>query len=136
MSMLLKRSLLAVAAMLSTSAYAAGAQLPGNASGQEPNTGNSSAVANWRFAPGQVFNGVAGALDGVARISFTTPQGNYACSGSLLQGGQYVLTAAHCADDFSSMTVQFGWFAGSAGLGRTNTTCSGSSWKRNPFCCH
>ena len=124
MSLLLKCSLIAVAAALSTSAYATGGQLPGNAAGQDPNTGNSSAVANWRFAPGQVFNGVAGALDGVARISSTNSQGNWACSGSLLQGGQYVLTAAHCADDFTSMTVQFGWFAGSAAVTRTVTAAT------------
>ncbi len=124
MSLLLKCSLIAVAAALSTSAYATGGQLPGNAAGQDPNTGNSSAVANWRFAPGQVFNGVAGALDGVARISSTNSQGNWACSGSLLQGGQYVLTAAHCADDFTSMTVQFGWFAGSAAVTRNVTAAT------------
>ena len=76
----------------------------------DPLTGNTSAPSNWRFAPGQVIGGVAGALDGVARLSFTTNANqNYACSGSLLAGGMYVLTAAHCADDFKSMTVQFGW---------------------------
>jgi uncharacterized low-complexity protein len=85
----------------------------------DPTTGNTSAPSNWRFAPGQVFNGVAGALDGVAKLSFTTSAGgNYACSGSLLAGGQYVLTAAHCADDFTSMTVQFGWYAGTAQVTR------------------
>lgn len=30
-----------------------------------PTTGNTSAPSNWRFAPGQLFNGVA-ALDAVA----------------------------------------------------------------------
>ncbi len=85
---------------------------------QDPNTGNTSAVANWRFAPGQLFNGVA-ALDGVARLSFTNSAGNWACSGSLLAGGAYVVTAAHCADDFSSMTVQFGWYGGVAAVTRT-----------------
>lgn len=84
-----------------------------------PATGNTSAPSNWRFAPGQVFNGVAGALDGVARLSYTNADGGWACSGSLLQGGQYVLTAAHCADDFTSMTVEFGWFNGTAQVTRT-----------------
>lgn len=88
---------------------------------QEPNTGNTSSVSNWRFAPGQLFNGVA-ALDGVARISFSNSSGNWACSGSLLAGGAYVLTAAHCADDFTSMTVQFGYYAGSAAVTRTVAT--------------
>ncbi|WP_428504623.1 trypsin-like serine protease [Roseateles sp.] len=88
-----------------------------------PLTGNTSAPSNWRFAPGQVFNGVAGALDGVARLSFTAGDGNnYACSGSLLAGGQYVLTAGHCADDFTSMTVQFGWFNGTAQVTRSVAT--------------
>ena len=86
----------------------------------EPLTGNTSAVTNWRFFSGQTFNGVAGALDGVARLSFTsTADGKgYACSGSLLAGGQYVLTAAHCADGFSKMTVQFGWQGGTAAVTR------------------
>lgn len=83
-------------------------------------TGNTSDASNWRFTPGQLFNGVA-ALDAVARLSFTASDGfSYACSGSLLAGGGYVLTAAHCADDFvGSMTVQFGWAGGSAALTRT-----------------
>ncbi|OEZ58485.1 trypsin [Duganella sp. HH105] len=84
----------------------------------EPFTGNTSAVTNWRFTIGQSFNGVAGALDGVARLSFTNGDGNWACSGSLLAGGQYVLTAAHCADNFSKMTVQFGWQGGTAAVTR------------------
>jgi hypothetical protein len=84
-----------------------------------PNTGNTTAPSNWRFAPGQVFDGVAGALDGVARLSFTTSAGSYGCSGSLLAGGQYVLTAGHCADDFTSMKVEFGAFGGAALQTRT-----------------
>jgi hypothetical protein len=91
----------------------------GNAEQLTPLTGNTSAPANWRFAPGQSFNGVAGALDGVARLSFSNSGGNWACSGSLLAGGQYVLTAAHCADDFTSMKVDFGWYNGSAVATRT-----------------
>jgi hypothetical protein len=83
-----------------------------------PNTGNTSAPSNWRFAPGQTIGGVAGALDGVARLSFTNSSGSWACSGSLLAGGQYVLTAAHCADDFTSMTVQFGYNNGVAQVTR------------------
>jgi len=85
----------------------------------DPLTGNTSAPSNWRFAPGQSIAGVAGLLDGVARLSFTTSDGgSYGCSGSLLAGGQYVLTAAHCADDFTSMKVQFGWFNGTATVTR------------------
>ncbi|MTW31837.1 trypsin-like serine protease [Pseudoduganella danionis] len=83
-----------------------------------PMTGNTSAPSNWRFTVGQSFNGVVGALDGVARLSFTNADGNWACSGSLLAGGQYVLTAAHCADDFTKMTVQFGWQDGKAAITR------------------
>lgn len=48
-----------------------------------------------------------GAFDGVAKLLFSNSGGNFVCSGSLLAGGQYVLTAAHCADDFTSMTVDF-----------------------------
>jgi hypothetical protein len=92
-----------------------------------PTTGNTSAPSNWRFAPGQTIGGVAGALDGVAKLSFTTNGGaNYACSGSLLEGGMYVLTAAHCADDFKSMKVQFGWYNGSATVTR-NVSVGGAT---------
>jgi hypothetical protein len=114
-------ALAAAALVLSASAQAQmGSQLAVNDTvGRTPTTGNTSAPSNWRFAPGQVFNGVAGALDGVAQLSFSNSQGNWACSGSLLQGGQYVLTAAHCADDYTSMTVEFGWYAGSAAVTRT-----------------
>lgn len=107
--------------------FAAQASNPAMAvGGVDPATGNTSAPSNWRFAPGQAMSvapgsstTIAGALDAVARLSFTTSGGgNYACSGSLLAGGQYVLTAAHCADDFTSMTVQFGWYAGVAQVTR------------------
>lgn len=87
-----------------------------------PTTGNTTAPSEWRFAPGQAFNGVAGALDGVARLSFTNSGGNWACSGSLLQGGKYVLTAAHCADNFTSMKVEFGYYNGAAQVTRTVAT--------------
>ncbi|MBT9495000.1 MAG: trypsin-like serine protease [Paucibacter sp.] len=108
------KTIAAAAALL---AMAGGAQA--DLGDMTPNTGNTSAPANWRFAPGQVIGGVAGALDGVARLSFTTSAGSYACSGSLLAGGQYVLTAAHCADDFTSMKVQFGWNNGTAQVTRS-----------------
>lgn len=61
--------------------------------------------ANWVLNPGAF----GGAFDGVARLLFTARSDGlgYVCSGSLLAGGEYVLTAAHCADDFSSMTIDF-----------------------------
>ncbi|MFG6448294.1 trypsin-like serine protease [Roseateles sp. BYS180W] len=75
-----------------------------------PNTSNTSAPSNWRMTDGQLFNGVR--MDGVARIAFDSDgslnNGSYICSGTLLGGGQYVLTAAHCADNFNVMSVQFG----------------------------
>lgn len=116
--------LLAASLLLAHAAQAAGdQQLPAS-----PDTGNTSAASNWRFAPGQVFGGVAGALDGVARLSFVTNAGaGYACSGSLLAGGAYVLTAAHCADDFKSMKVDFGWYGGTAQLG-TRTVATTDAW--------
>ncbi|MFT7775550.1 trypsin-like serine protease [Roseateles sp.] len=110
---------------LAHAAHAAGTvELPNT-----PDTGNTSAPSNWRFAPGQVFNGVAGALDGVARLSFTAKSDglSYACSGSLLAGGAYVLTAAHCADDFTSMKVDFGWYGGVAQLG-SRTVATTDVW--------
>ncbi|GJJ04037.1 hypothetical protein RugamoR64_45750 [Duganella rhizosphaerae] len=108
---------LAAALMATGAAHASNAKTSDVAM-LEPLTGNTSAVSNWRFTAGQSFNGVVGALDGVARLSFSNSEGNWACSGSLLAGGQYVLTAAHCADDFSKMTVQFGWDNGHAAVTR------------------
>ena len=81
-----------------------------------PNTGNTSAVTNWRLTAGSTFNGVQGAFDATALLLFTSQglSGTYACSGSLMKGGEYVLTAAHCADGLISMTVQFGYTNGVA----------------------
>jgi hypothetical protein len=70
---------------------------------------STSDPVNWRLVPGQVFKGVAGAFDGLARINGTTTYGqNYLCSGSLLAGGSYVLTAAHCAANAATLTVDVG----------------------------
>ena len=79
-------ALAAVAVVMSVSAHAQmGSQvISSDAVGRTPTTGNTSAPSNWRFAPGQEFNGVVGALDGVAQLSFSNSQGNWACSGSLL----------------------------------------------------
>ena len=107
----------AAALMATGAAHASNGQFADIAS-LHPLTGNTSDASDWRFLTGQTFNGVAGALDGVARLSFHNSGGNWACSGSLLAGGQYVLTAAHCADDFSKMTVQFGWQGGTAAVTR------------------
>lgn len=110
----LKLAGIVAALLIAGSAQAANSEL-------NPETGNTSAPSDWRFIPGQSFGGVAGALDGVARLSFTAKSDGkgYACSGSLLAGGMYVLTAAHCADDFSKMTVDFGWANGKAAVSRT-----------------
>lgn len=37
----------------------------------------------------------------------TSTNGSTVCSGTLLAGGDYVLTAAHCAAGFTSMSVDF-----------------------------
>jgi len=85
--------------------------LYGAASGPVPETGNTSSVANWRLTAGSTFNGVAGAFDGTALLLFTSSglTGTYACSGTLMQGGQYILTAGHCTDGLLSMSVNFGY---------------------------
>ncbi|HEY1090209.1 MAG TPA: trypsin-like serine protease, partial [Burkholderiaceae bacterium] len=118
MQIQIRRLALASALLVSASAHALGDQ-QAELGNYFPDTSGTSAPSNWRFAPGQLFNGVA-ALDGVARLSFTTSGGgSYACSGSLLAGGLYVLTAGHCGDDFTSMTVQFGFANGVAAVTRT-----------------
>lgn len=71
--------------------------------GKEALVVSTGSPADWVLQPGA--NG--GALDGVARLLYTNAQGSWICSGSLLAGGAYVLTAAHCADNFSAMTVDF-----------------------------
>lgn len=62
-------------------------------------TGNP---ADWVLNPGAM----GGALDGVAQVLYSNSGGNWACSGSLLAGGAWVLTAAHCATDYTSMSVK------------------------------
>jgi hypothetical protein len=50
-------------------------------------------------------------LDGLAKITLTRSDGTFMCSGSLLAGGAYVLTAAHCVtgsdgtESTSKMTI-------------------------------
>ncbi|MFG6447895.1 trypsin-like serine protease [Roseateles sp. BYS180W] len=88
----------------------------------DPYTGNTSAPSNWRLTAGMAFNGVQGAFDGTARLTFTpSTGGTYACSGSLIGGGAFILTAAHCADDFTSMTIKFGLTNNVALATRTGT---------------
>ena len=83
----------------------------GGTTAMTPATSNTSAPSNWRLTAGKEFNGVSGAFDGTALLLFTTTEaaGTFACSGSLMKGGEYVLTAAHCVDGLISMSVQFGY---------------------------
>ena len=71
---------------------------------------NNSDPSNWRFDSASTFNGVN--FDGVARLYFDSDgsidDGGYICSGTLLAGGAYVLTAGHCADNFNVMKIEFG----------------------------
>ena len=71
---------------------------------------NNTAPSNWRFDSTSTFNGVN--FDGVARLYFDSDgsidNGGYICSGTLLAGGAYVLTAGHCADNFNVMKIEFG----------------------------
>ncbi len=84
------KSLLSIAALLT---FASGAQA----------MSNNSAPANWRFDSASTFNGVN--FDGVARIIMDD---SYVCSGTLLNGGAYVLTAGHCVSGFSNFQIDFG----------------------------
>lgn len=72
------------------------------AAGQAQAVVSTGNPADWVLTPGAM----GGALDGVAQVLYTNSGGNWGCSGSLLAGGAWVLTAAHCATDFSSMTVK------------------------------
>jgi len=44
---------------------------------------------------------------GVARLSMTVPGGTTLCTGSLLEGGEYVLTAAHCLENATSVSLEW-----------------------------
>jgi hypothetical protein len=77
--------------------------------GQVSLTGNNPAdntpsVQDWRVTQSMTFNGVN--FDGNVRLRFDNDgslgNGGFVCSGTLLKGGLYVLTAAHCADDNTS----------------------------------
>lgn len=71
---------------------------------------NNTDPSNWRFNSATTFNGVN--FNGVARLFFDSDgditNGGYICSGTLLKGGEYVLTAGHCADNFNIMQIDFG----------------------------
>lgn len=84
------RSVLSIAALLT---LAGGAQA----------MSNDTAPSNWRFDSSSTFNGVN--FDGVARI---TMDDSWICSGTLLAGGQYVLTAGHCVTGFTKYQIDFG----------------------------
>lgn len=80
---------------------------------------NTSAAPDWRLTPGQAFNGVEGALDSAVRLWVDNAAGQASvCSGTLLAGGRHVLTAAHCAADFTSLRVDFGLVDGVASESR------------------
>lgn len=77
------------------------------ADGPQPLIVASDSPANW------LGSGVS-ALDGVAQLTVAQPGGLFVCSGSLLAGGQYIVTAAHCLTDdntgainAASVTAQF-----------------------------
>ncbi len=114
--------LIAVAAVLAVPAYAASAVTSPDSvwtvnAGRTPETSNLTDPATfWRLDPHATFNGVANAFDGTALLLFkvTTDNFTHACSGSLMQGGAYVLTAGHCVTNLKSMDVRFGWYNGTA----------------------
>lgn len=85
---------------------------------------HTSAPSLWRFGPDSEFNGVS--MNGVARLN--VDNGANICSGTLLSGGNYVLTAAHCADNFRTMSIDFG-VSGSTSL----ATRSVSATYLNPY---
>lgn len=58
-------------------------------------------------------------FDPVGRLLFSTDEGNWICSGTLI-AASYVLTAAHCLDDATTRDVTFR-------VG--NTTYSGTDWQ-------
>lgn len=82
------------------SAAAAGLMLAGLQAHAVVSAGNPD---DWILAPGAM----GGAFDGVAQLLYTNSGGAWACSGTLLAGGAYVATAAHCATSFDAMTVKF-----------------------------
>ena len=114
-------SVLSLAALLALSAPAQASQGAGDY--LTPTTINSTNPnPNWRITSGLQINGVS-TFDASVRITYTGADGGgYLCSGSLLAGGSYVLTAGHCGDDVkagTNMTIQFGYFNGTATQTRT-----------------
>lgn len=101
-----KLAALASALVLATGALASPTEL--SRDGKVALTGNNTSPADWRLQDGMTFNGRT--FDGVGRLLFNTSQGGYVCSATLLPGGYFAVTAAHCADDYISMTAEFGLY--------------------------
>lgn len=74
---------------------------------------STSSPTNWTPSSLGTVGLSSTALDGVAKLVVNTTSGAFGCSGSLLAGGAYVLTAAHCvtnnsgAIDTSSVSLSF-----------------------------
>ena len=89
---------------------------------------SSTASSNW------LGTGVS-ALDGEAKLILTEPGvGSFGCTGSLLSGGQYILTAAHCVtgDSGTATTSNISVsFANSSVTATTSTYYVDPSWNGN-----
>lgn len=78
-------------------------------------TSNTSEPADWRLTASIDLHGES--FSGVARVSIDTDRdwsNGFArtCSGTLLSGGLYVLTAAHCMANFAQGRAEFGVYDG------------------------
>lgn len=74
------------------------------------------------------------ALDGMAKLILTRSDGTYICSGSLVAGGEYILTAGHCVTGgsatatTSSVSVSF---LGGSVTASSNTYYVDPTWNGN-----
>ena len=131
----MRRTLLSVAALTAAgSALGAQSSLTATVTGDVMNApaitvpSGSAGIADPRYSTtfGTANNGVfdfgtrgMSNFDGVVRIIIATPEGNFSCTGAVLQGGRNVLTAAHCVTNASGQRIATS--VSIQGIGPSNT---------------
>lgn len=95
---------------------------------------STSDSSNWTTSSLSSISLASSALNGVANLTLSRSDGTFGCSGSLLAGGAYVLTAAHCVTsstgtlNTSAINLSFGNGAATASVSSSSQIQVFSGW--------